>query len=139
MAVGRQTRQLVAERARRCCEYCRSQEAFSPDRFQIDHVIPGSKGGTDDAGNLAWSCGGCNNAKSDHLRAVDPESGASSPLFNPRADVWMEHFRWSDDRLRIEGVSPVGKATVVALSLNRPNLIRLREVLRDAAAHPPDY
>ena len=137
MAVSPKTRNLVAKRANRCCEYCRSQEAFSPDRFQIDHIIPQSREGSDEDSNLAWACGGCNNAKSDLVFAMEPDSQNPVSLFNPRVDHWNAHFRWSNDFLKIEGISAVGKATVDCLRLNRPNLVRLREVLKVAGAHPP--
>ncbi len=129
----------MADRARACCEYCRSQEIFSPDRFQIDHIQPQAKGGSDEATNLAWACGGCNNAKADATLGDDPETGSMVELFHPRRNTWSEHFRWSADVLAIEGLTPAGRATIQKLELNRPNLIRLREVLRDADTHPPDY
>jgi hypothetical protein len=39
-------------------------------------------------------------------------------LFNPRTQVWSEHFRWTEDGLRIAGLTPVGRVTVVALHLS---------------------
>lgn len=50
----------VAKRARFICEYCFSQENFSPDPFALDHIIPISKGGNNELENLAFSCQGCN-------------------------------------------------------------------------------
>ena len=68
---------------------------------------------------------------------MEPDSQNPVSLFNPRVDHWNAHFRWSNDFLKIEGISAVGKATVDCLRLNRPNLVRLREVLKAAGAHPP--
>ncbi|MBI3360159.1 MAG: HNH endonuclease [Chloroflexi bacterium] len=56
-------KQMVAERAGGCCEYCRSQAQFSPDPFSIEHVTPHARGGTDHLDNLALACQGCNNRK----------------------------------------------------------------------------
>jgi 5-methylcytosine-specific restriction endonuclease McrA len=56
-------KEAIAHRASGCCEYCRSQARFSPDPFSIEHIIPRSKGGTDENGNLALACQGCNNRK----------------------------------------------------------------------------
>jgi 5-methylcytosine-specific restriction endonuclease McrA len=51
----------VAQRAKDCCEYCRSQAKFSPDPFSIEHIVPRSQGGETNSTNLALSCQGCNN------------------------------------------------------------------------------
>jgi hypothetical protein len=49
--------------------------------------------------------------------AIDPETGNRIPLFNPRTQVWSEHFAWIDDGLRITGKTSVGRATVIVLRL----------------------
>jgi 5-methylcytosine-specific restriction endonuclease McrA len=59
----------VAQRARNCCEYCRSQAQFSPDPFSIEHIMPRSVGGLSNSANLALSCQGCNNRKYNHVKA----------------------------------------------------------------------
>lgn len=56
-------RATVAERARHCCEYCRSQERYSLDSFSVEHIIPLAKEGISNLDNLAFSCQGCNNRK----------------------------------------------------------------------------
>jgi hypothetical protein len=33
---------FVGERSKFCCEYCLSQEAYSPDYFSIEHTTPQS-------------------------------------------------------------------------------------------------
>jgi hypothetical protein len=40
------------------------------------------------------------------------------PLYDPRRQAWQEHFRWADDRQTLLGLTPTGRATVVALDLN---------------------
>ena len=79
-------RAAVAGRAGGCCEYCLSQERFSPDPFSVEHVIPRAAGGADDLSNLALSCQGCNNRKHTSINAVDPVTGESVALFNPRRE-----------------------------------------------------
>ncbi|MDD3763386.1 MAG: HNH endonuclease signature motif containing protein [Nevskiales bacterium] len=57
---------IVFVRANGKCEYCDSdliQDRIAWDSVQFDHVIPKSKGGDDEEGNLALSCKVCNNAK----------------------------------------------------------------------------
>jgi len=129
---------LVRDRAGDCCEYCRAQAKFSHDSFSIEHIIPVAKGGAEnDPENLAWSCLGCNNFKYTATSAYDLVSARSAPLFNPRTDHWSDHFRWSADLCTVVGLTPTGRATVERLQLNRPGLVNLRGVLREAGEHPP--
>ena len=128
---------LVAERARGVCEYCRSQARFATHSFSVEHVVPVNAGGSDELENLALACQGCNNHKYTKTEARDPVSGALVPLFNPRLQLWRDHFLWSADFTRILGTTPVGRATVEALHLNRPGLLNLRELLCAAGKHPP--
>ncbi|MBI2928279.1 MAG: HNH endonuclease [Verrucomicrobia bacterium] len=130
-------RQAVSERAHRLCEYCQSPEDYCPDPFCLDHVQPESRGGTTTLANLALACSGCNGRKRDRTSAVDPVTRLAVPLYNPRTDVWREHFRRDDDSLRIIGLTAMGRATVEALELNRPSLLNLRRVLKRAQKHPP--
>jgi hypothetical protein len=130
-------RQAVVERAGGCCEYCQSQERFSPDAFSIEHVTPRSAKGADDAINLALSCQGCNNRKYTSTDAVDPVSGVSVPLFHPRTDRWAEHFAWNNDFTQIVALTPTGRATAEKLQLNRSGVMSLRRVLREMGEHPP--
>lgn len=56
-------RRVVFARDGKVCRYCASTDG----PFHIDHVIPLSRGGTHDLGNLAVACHGCNSAKSGKL------------------------------------------------------------------------
>jgi hypothetical protein len=74
-----------------------------------------------------------------HVEAVDPVSGALVPLFNPRAQVWAEHFRWSEaDPTVIEALSPVGRATLVLLDLNAAQHRTIRQWLTALGMPPSD-
>lgn len=129
-------RERVFRRAKGCCEYCHSQQAFSSDDFAVEHIVPKSAGGGDDLENLALSCQGCNNRKYVAVSAADPVSGEVVPIYNPRQHSWAEHFLWSTDHSLMIGISPIGRATVVRLELNRPNVVNLRRVLAAAGLHP---
>ena len=50
------TRKTVMQRAHQCCEYCQSQDKYSPNLFTIDHIIPEDLGGTNEPDNLAYAC-----------------------------------------------------------------------------------
>jgi hypothetical protein len=84
------------------------------------------------------SCPLCNNYKGDRTEAIDPDTGATVPLFNPRTQNWFEHFRWSEDGLRIIGLTPIGRATVLALHLSDdPDALTVRSYWVLAGWHPP--
>lgn len=129
-------KRLVEARAQWRCEYCLSPAAFSPQTFNVDHVTSVKCGGKTVLDNLALACG-CNGYKGHRIRARDPKTKRIVPLFNPRRQKWLDHFAWSDDFLRIVGVTATGRATVEALRLNRPELINLRYLLLASGEHPP--
>ena len=130
-------RAAVTARAGGCCEYCRSQERFSPQTFALEHVEPASRAGAAHPDNLALACQGCNNHKYTKTAAPDPATGAEAGLFHPRRQRWRDHFVWNDDCSEVLGVTPTGRATVAALRLNRPGVVNLRRVLFAAGLHPP--
>lgn len=130
-------KQFVAERARHCCEYCISQVSYSPDPFSVDHIVSRALGGTDDPDNLAYACLGCNNRKFTAATASDPVTGERVALYHPRQHKWDEHFTWSRDFARLIGLTPIGRATIIKLQLNREGVVNLRQLLRLVDKHPP--
>jgi 5-methylcytosine-specific restriction endonuclease McrA len=130
-------RARIVERAKGCCEYCLSQERYSPDPFSVEHIIPLSKGGANELDNLAFACQGCNNRKYTNVEAFDLVSQTTVPLFHPRQHNWAEHFAWSDNGALVLGLTPIGRATIEKLHLNRSGLVNLRRVLFEAGQHPP--
>jgi hypothetical protein len=110
---------------------------FSHGPFEIEHIRPVSKGGKTTANNLALSCRGCNLHKSDKIEGFDTVSDEMARLYNPRRDVWREHFGWAHDFTVVVGLTPIGRATVEVLKLNRFGLINQRELLHKFGKHPP--
>ena len=49
----------------------------------------------------------------------------------------MDRTEWHEESTEILGISPLGRATVLRLHLNRIGLINLRRVLWQAGLHPP--
>lgn len=131
------TREQVEKRAKNLCEYCLCPQDHSPQSFSLEHVFPKVKGGGNELENLALSCQACNNSKYTKTEALDPFNQQKVPLYNPRKDVWKEHFAWNEDFTEIIGISPTGRATVKALKLNREGVRNLRQVLFGAGKHPP--
>jgi 5-methylcytosine-specific restriction endonuclease McrA len=62
---GWEIRSYLLEKFRRRCVYCGRGETA----FEIDHVLPRSRGGSDRVSNLVLSCHECNRAKGDRTAA----------------------------------------------------------------------
>lgn len=77
--------------------------------------------------NLALSCLPCNRHKGSDLTSIDPQTGEITRLFNPRLDVWTEHF--SLENGRIISLTPIARTTVFLLQFNTPTAILSRQLL----------
>lgn len=130
-------KRLVFERGNECCEYCRSQVKFGIDPFVIEHIIPTSRGGATSAENLALACQGCNNYKYTKTEGIDPIDLQTAPLYNPRTMGWSDHFAWNEDTTLIIGLTPIGRATIQTLRMNRTGVVNLRQLLHPTGQHPP--
>lgn len=120
-------RRLVRERAGERCEYCLLPEQVSFIPHWIDHIVAEKHGGQTEDGNLCLACMVCNQHKGSDLSSVDLETGALTPLFNPRRDRWSDHFRLAGTR--IEALTAVGRVTVRLLQFNHPARMQEREWL----------
>jgi HNH endonuclease len=114
--IAENLRQLVALRANFCCEYCQISEEASFFSFQIDHIISLKHGGKTTSINLAYSCFPCNNAKGSDVGTVLLASRDFIRLFNPRIDIWQEHFLKENSVFYAK--SQIGEATIKVLKLN---------------------
>ena len=130
-------RREVIERAKGFCEYCYSNSVISDSPFDIEHIIPQSADGESKSENLALSCHGCNLHKSTKVKGFDIITDKEVRLFNPRTDNWKEHFTWAESFSVIVGLTPIGRATVEALNLNRIGSVNKRQVLFAFGKHPP--
>lgn len=119
-------RRQISQDANHRCGYCLCDEALTGTPMTVDYIVPLAVGGSSERDNLWLACRACNEFKHARTDAEDPDTGELAPLFNPRTDLWHTHFSWSADRTQILGLSPVGRATVIALQLNRPMLVRAR-------------
>lgn len=124
-------RELVRRRAGHRCEYCRLPQPAAPFlTFHIEHIRARQHGGDDDPSNLALACPDCNAHKGPNLTSIDPESGQVVALFNPRQDIWSDHFSFEGPT--IVARTPTGRATVRLLSMNEPSRVEIRWRLREA-------
>ena len=123
-------RDAVIRRADNRCEYCQLPAQLQVGGFEVDHILPRSRGGQTEMANMALACPHCNARKWAHIDGEDPVSGQHVALFNPRLQQWEEHFQWSEQRLfEIVGFSMHGRATVARLQMNHPNLLSIRRLL----------
>lgn len=88
-------------------------------RNAIEHIIPIAKKGSNAFDNLAYSCYNCNHAKHIAISAIDPIRNEIVPLFHPRKQIWTNHFKWTTDFLKMEGLTPIGRATILKLQTNK--------------------
>jgi hypothetical protein len=122
------TRAEVRRRAENHCEYCGlPQDALPVATFHIEHIIPKQHGGMDDLSNLALACFHCNQHKGPNLTGIDPQTDQIVPLFNPRRQLWHEHF--AVQGIEIIGQTPTGRTTVRVLAMNSDVQRQLRAQL----------
>jgi len=127
-SISAEMRQQIVEKANYCCEYCRAPSFLAlavVTSFEIEHIMPTSKGGTDEENNLAFSCPRCNRLKSSRTTAIDLQTKSVVPLFNPRQQHWFEHFAHSEDGTQIIGLTPEGRAAAVFISIGLKQAISL--------------
>jgi hypothetical protein len=124
---------------RHCCAYCRTAESLTVVTFEFEHIVPRSAGGQTTLDNLCLACPTCNRHKAQRQTALDPLDSQSVMLFHPHLQLWTEHFQWNEDYTELVGLTPTGRATITALRMNRPSLIRLRRLWVNLREHPPAF
>ncbi|MCB9079497.1 MAG: HNH endonuclease [Anaerolineaceae bacterium] len=129
----RRVRSHFAER----CAYCQTAESLTVAIFEIEHITPRSAQGETVFENLCLACPTCNRFKSNRQTAVDPLDQETVPLFHPQQQRWQDHFVWNEAATEIVGLTPVGRATVAALKMNRLQLVRVRRMWVKMDEHPP--
>jgi hypothetical protein len=130
-------REQITTEARHRCGYCRTSSGITGTPMEIDHIIPESLGGLTVRENLWLACSMCNDHKGNRIAAADPQTGEVVRIFDPRQQVWLEHFGWSPGGDIIIGKTPTGRATIVTVRLNRAELVEARRGWVIAGWHPP--
>ncbi|MEO0377726.1 MAG: HNH endonuclease signature motif containing protein [Cyanobacteria bacterium P01_A01_bin.17] len=128
-------RRLVIQRAENRCEYCGLSQLGQAATFHIDHVIPVVAGGLTAAENLALACVAYSLYKGAKQVVEDPKTGRTVAIFNPRQQVWADHFYW--DNAEVVGVTSIGRATISTLKLNRALILAIRVEEELLNRHPP--
>ncbi|MFN0079372.1 MAG: HNH endonuclease [Prosthecobacter sp.] len=125
MSLPAPLRQAVRERAGHRCEYCRMKQSWEGYySYHVEHVIAQQHRGPDLLKNLALSCRHCNWLKGPNLASIDPDGAQVVLLFQPRTQLWAEHF--SMENGRIFGLTAVGRTTLFLLEMNAPHRVEIR-------------
>lgn len=133
--ISESTREQVRKRAGGRCEYCGIPEEAQLYPFHVEHIVALKHGGDSSLDNLAWSCFDCNVAKGTDIASYDDETGDLTPLYNPRRQVWSEHFEI--DEGQIIGLTPVGRVTAALLRFNLGGRAADRQALVEADLWEP--
>ena len=132
--VSAELRRAVIKRANSCCEYCLLSQDDYPFSYHIEHIIAEKHGGKTQLQNLALSCPPCNSFKGTDFASFDPITEKSAHLFNPRNDVWGEHFIF--EGTFIEGRTIEGRVTAFLLRFNIAERVKERELLWNVGTYP---
>ncbi len=125
--VSKSLKAKIIEQERNRCGYCLSEQLRVYALLEIEHIIAKSRGGETIEENLWLACPLCNRFKGKQIYGIDPKTKEKIRLFNPRTQIWKEHFEFSADGIEIIGKTVIGKATVVALQLNNYLAVRTRK------------
>jgi len=118
---------FVRLRATDRCEYCQLPQSVASIRHGVDHIRAKKHRGKSDRSNTCLACAQCNTFKGSDVTGYDPVSDQLVLLFNPRTDDWTDHFQWNGPILN--GLTPIGRATIEVLKINLTVRIELRESL----------
>ena len=126
-------------RADRLCEYCLLHEEDAYFGCEVDHIISEKHGGSTDAENLAYACMNCNRNKGSDVGSivVPLESSVFSRFFNPRTDLWYEHFSIDTfSKVTIVPLSDIGAVTIRILKINSSESLLERQALQEIDRYP---
>lgn len=120
-------RRQIAKNANFKCEYCLTPEFFLATTFHIDHIKSIKHGGKTLLQNLAYACPHCNQNKGSDIASYTDEDELVR-LFNPRKDVWSEHFEVIKSGI-LSPLSSIGEVTINTLSFNQLERVIFRKSL----------
>lgn len=118
----------ISERASNCCEYCLIPDYVRIANYHLDHIISKKLGGPPVQKNLAYACMPCNTHKGPNISTYDFDGEKIVPLYNPRKDVWSDHFELISTGLLVPK-SLIGTGTIELLKLNFPEVVKQRAIL----------
>ena len=120
-------RKAVAKRANHRCEYCKIPQLPVQLKHEPDHILPRKHDGNNTLENLAFACFNCNRHKGTDIGSFDDLTGTLTAFFNPRTQIWAEHFLFQD--AEIIPLTAEARVTTKILKLNEAERIEQRQVL----------
>ena len=132
--ISEKLRQQIAKNANFKCEYCLTPEFFLATTFHIDHIRSIKHGGKTLLQNLAYACPHCNQNKGSDIASFTDEDELVR-LFNPRKDVWSEHFEVIASGI-FSPLSSIGEVTINTLSFNQAERVIFRKSLIEIGVIP---
>lgn len=132
--ISAELRRAVRERANYRCEYCLLHEDDNFLPHEVDHIIAEKHRGETLLENLCLSCFDCNRNKGSDIASIDVETNRLTPLFNPRAERWSDHFRLNE--AVIEPHTAIGRVTEYLLAMNNDEQVQKRSDLIELGRYP---
>jgi exopolyphosphatase/pppGpp-phosphohydrolase len=129
---------LIRRQAKNRCGYCLNPQELLPYKLEIEHLTPKASGGASTEENLWLACPTRNAHKAAKTEALDNLTGKTVKLFNPRTQIWREHFEFSRDKTQIIGKTPIGRATVESLQINNFYQTTARSIWVEMNRFPPE-
>ncbi len=113
--------------AKNRCGYCLGEQKYIFAWLEIEHIYPRAKGRTSEKENLWLACPFCNTFKGSHTHGTDPKTKRKVTLFNPRKQIWKNHFEFDSNRAAIIGKTICERATVNVLKINNDLALETRK------------
>ena len=102
---------------------------------EVDHIISVKHGGGNEPSNLAYACLACNRAKGSDLGSI-ASSGELVSFYNPRTDLWPEHFML--EGTQINPLTEIGEVTASIFKFNIIERLVERNTLSRIGRYVPD-
>ena len=122
-------RNRVRQRAFGRCEYCQAPDWVTELPHEADHIRALKHDRPTVLANLCWACARCNDFKGSDASEFVPGTDRLVRLFNPRIDIWDDHFSWDGALLR--GKTEIAQATIALLRFNADHRVNIRLALMD--------
>ena len=115
--ISESLRKQVENRADNLCEYCLIPIEETYFGGEIDHIVGIKHDGETVLENLALACQPCNRSKGSDLGSNSVAAKILTRFYNPRIDVWADHFQVNEDA-EIIPLTEIGEVTVRIFKFN---------------------
>lgn len=123
---GYEIREYLSEKFEHKCCYCGIEQGQGR-KFEVEHIIPVSRGGTNRVSNLAWSCHDCNQEKGSMTAEEYGHPKVQAQAKKPLKDAALvTATRWKVYNLLKSFNLPIecGTGGLTALNRNQRNILK---------------